>query len=59
MDGKCIVCNEFCTSYCDNCGAYICFLHSHKPFATKNIILCDACWGKRDKILDKFRDPLF
>ena len=53
--GDCVSCGKKTQKFCDGCGAYVCENHFHKPFANKEIILCNNCWENRDIVLEKIK----
>ncbi len=53
--GNCIICGGETQKFCDSCEAFICEMHSRKPFANKEIVLCNNCWKNRNNILNKIK----
>jgi len=56
--GNCITCGKKTQIFCDGCKAYICEVHSLKPLANKEIILCKNCWENKDEILNKMKNKM-
>jgi len=54
--GNCNVCGSETDAYCDGCSLYVCHEHYYRPYAGRNIVLCQDCWRDRDRVLARIEE---